>query len=419
LLLWNNNTNGVSFDDDHGVTMTIIGTPSNDTTASASPLPLPQQPRSSPLSVPSAFSSSDLETIKFTRSIFPFNGTIVLADLAPLNIKGGHVTLNIPSKDDVKLVAVQLTNRGPEHAAIIDPVTTFSPRPEETLYISDLKSPASGMNPFTERIDTVSEITNLLLWNNNTNGVSFDDDHGVTMTIIGTPSNDTIKQQRLNLANKTTASLQTPPFQETGQSPPVNAPENNATASFSFMGPAMTSSASQASNASLSGNFTQQPVKTSQAVNVSSETKSEVPIQNFLSVEQQPPVKTKEYSFTNTYDLSIGNNFMSIGDKIFPIRYNISNGSLDIIRFDEDKPPTLYIGDTNTGSEPTKLTIEIPRFILDSKESNGNGDQDFFVHTAQSNREIDSDSNSRVLEITFWNRATIAGTTSSLSNSLP
>jgi hypothetical protein len=144
---------------------------------------------------------------------------------------------------------------------------------------------------------------------------------------------------------------------------------------------------------------------------VSNSLSEEAPIYgDSLSIGQQHPVKTEKNSFTSTYDLSIGN-------KIFPIRYNLSNGSLDNIEFDGSKPPALVISISSPpeSSEYTKLTIEIPRVVLDSRESNGNGDQDFTVLCCpQSNREVYSDSYSRVLEITLYGRVTIVGTTSSL-----
>ena len=65
--------------------------------------------------------------------------------------------MNLPS-NDVKLVAAQITttDKGPEpeHAVVIDPVETFSPKSGETIYHADLKPTVTGVNPFTGKNDT-------------------------------------------------------------------------------------------------------------------------------------------------------------------------------------------------------------------------------------------------------------------------
>jgi hypothetical protein len=140
-----------------------------------------------------------------------------------------------------------------------------------------------------------------------------------------------------------------------------------------------------------------------------------------LSSEQQHPIMVKKHSFTSTYPLSVE---CMVICKTFPIRYNISNGNLDSITYDESGSPSLFItsnNNLNSSDEYAKLTIEIPRTILDSRESNGNSDRDFMVLNAYSNREIYSDSYSRILEIVLYGPAqnpAIIGTTSSQSNPL-
>jgi hypothetical protein len=60
------------------------------------------------------------------------------------------------------------------------------------------------------------------------------------------------------------------------------------------------------------------------------------------------------------------------------------------------------------------LTIEIPRALLDSKDSTGKID-DFMVYGA-ANHEIYADKHSRILELYDAASPTIEGTTSSYSN---
>jgi hypothetical protein len=155
-----------------------------------------------------------VETIKFGRSQFPYNGTIVLADIPPsLNIVGGQVLLNLPS-NDTNLVAAQITNAGIEHAVIVPLIKI--PGTGKSLYSAELKpSPLNGTNPFTGKADSVPTITNLLLWNVNPAGLAFEDDHGVTMTLLLSrplfPSSDSSPSTYNTIPTPTTEILQQGP----------------------------------------------------------------------------------------------------------------------------------------------------------------------------------------------------------------
>ncbi len=59
-----------------------------------------------------------------------------------------------------------------------------SPSPGETLYHTNLGQVITGTNPFTGKVDSISHITDLLLYNNNVASVQFTDDSELTMTII-------------------------------------------------------------------------------------------------------------------------------------------------------------------------------------------------------------------------------------------
>ena len=156
------NPAGVSFDDDHGATATLI-------------LSKPET-GTEPMTNIANFSSVDLETLKFGRSQFSSNGTIILADVSPLKFAGGHVLLNIPdNNNDTKLVAAQITDTGIEHAIVVPLIKAFEPRTGEALYHADLQMSMNGTNPYTGKADLVDNLTDIVLWNNATSGVSFDD----------------------------------------------------------------------------------------------------------------------------------------------------------------------------------------------------------------------------------------------------
>ncbi len=124
----------------------------------------------------------DLETIKLGRSIFSSNGLRPLADVIPFRVIGGHVSLTSPK--NVKLVAATVTSRGVEHAVIIDLTKVRDIKAGESLYQTDLGEVISGTNPFTRSHDTVSNFTDLLLWNNSNSPVLLTDDSQVTMDIV-------------------------------------------------------------------------------------------------------------------------------------------------------------------------------------------------------------------------------------------
>ena len=125
----------------------------------------------------------DLETVRLGNSTFPSGGLRPLADVSPFQIIGGHVSINSPS-DNVNVIVAEITDEGVQHAAILDLKKTVSGIPGETLYHTDLGQTITGTNPFTGKVDTISHITDLLLYNNNVADIQFNDDSEVTMTII-------------------------------------------------------------------------------------------------------------------------------------------------------------------------------------------------------------------------------------------
>lgn len=82
----------------------------------------------------------------------------------------------------MNIIVAQITDSGVQHAVILDLKKTASGIPGETLYHTD--QIITGTNPFTGKPDTISHITDLLLYNNNVANIQFNDDSELTMTII-------------------------------------------------------------------------------------------------------------------------------------------------------------------------------------------------------------------------------------------
>jgi hypothetical protein len=127
----------------------------------------------------------DLETISLGKSVFAAGGIRPLADVFPFHVIGGHISLNSVSGNTVNLIVAQITDSGVEHAVVLNLKQTLNViAGKEILYHTDLGPVISGTNPFTGKPDTVSNISDLILWNNSLNDVIFNDDNAVTMTII-------------------------------------------------------------------------------------------------------------------------------------------------------------------------------------------------------------------------------------------
>ena len=125
----------------------------------------------------------DLETIKLGNR-FQSNALLPLSDTNPFHIVGGHISLNSPS-GKLKIIAATITNNGVQHAVVLDLKKTLgNTNTGDALYHTDLGQVISGTNPFTKRHDTVSQITDILLWNNGRSQIIFGDNSAVTQTII-------------------------------------------------------------------------------------------------------------------------------------------------------------------------------------------------------------------------------------------
>src|SRR3954470_20118334 len=90
-----------------------------------------------------------------------------------------------------------------------------------------------------------------------------------------------------------------------------------------------------------------------------------------------------------------------IKDKTFPIKYNITNGKLLGIIGDKDKTTLVLL--LGSSADNGKLTVELPRNVLDSK---GQGNTDTKYNIKIDNKDVDykevgTNLNARVLQIDF------------------
>ena len=124
----------------------------------------------------------DLETVRLGKSTFASNGFRPVADVTPFRIIGGHVSLSSPKS--VKLVAATISGKNVDHAVIIDLTKVRDVKAGESIYQADLGEVITGTNPFTRQRDTVSDFTDLLLWNNSNSPIMLSDDSEISMAIV-------------------------------------------------------------------------------------------------------------------------------------------------------------------------------------------------------------------------------------------
>jgi hypothetical protein len=124
----------------------------------------------------------DLETVRLGKSTFASNGYRPVADVTPFRIIGGHVSLSSPKS--VKLVAATITGNNVDHAVVIDLTKVRDVKAGESIYQADLGEVITGTNPFTRQRDTVSNFTDLLLWNNSNSPLTLSDDSQISMAVV-------------------------------------------------------------------------------------------------------------------------------------------------------------------------------------------------------------------------------------------
>ena len=127
---------------------------------------------------------SNLITVKLattTSNSMSRNAYLPIGDVAPYHLIGGHITANLPNNHLYVVVAQLSSSNGAiEHAVVLDMIKSQI----SNTYETDLGSQISGTNPLTGKQDTVSDITNLFLWNNGNQQVTFVDANAVAMNLI-------------------------------------------------------------------------------------------------------------------------------------------------------------------------------------------------------------------------------------------
>ena len=111
------------------------------------------------------------------------------------------------------------------------------------------------------------------------------------------------------------------------------------------------------------------------------------------------PGGVRQSQFNMTGFASLAN--LIVNGKMYPVKYNITNGKLLGLVVDKDK--TALVAVLGSQADNGKLTIEIPRNVVDAK-GQGNTDTKFVVRIDEKGvdyKEIATSKNARVLQINF------------------
>jgi hypothetical protein len=181
LLLWNNGTSAIQFAGNDTIAMKAIFEQPQFVTPSITFAGQTSSPAAN-------LGLLQLDSSAGSSSVLSSLGLMPLIDVGPSsNITGGHVSLSSPtgSSDHLKLIAAEITDGGVQHAVAVNLTKTADiTSTGQSLYHSDLRSPFSGINPFTGAQDRVTHFTDLLLWNNGTSSIVFSGDDYLTTEII-------------------------------------------------------------------------------------------------------------------------------------------------------------------------------------------------------------------------------------------
>jgi hypothetical protein len=131
--------------------------------------------------------SMSMWSVSLGKSNFQKDGLRLLANLKPFSTIGTpyilDISLNLPN-GNLSLIAAQITSAGLQHAVIVPINKTAEGAAGESLYQAELGQIITGNNPFTRQPDIISGgATDLLLFNNSTSDIAFNDDNSATMAL--------------------------------------------------------------------------------------------------------------------------------------------------------------------------------------------------------------------------------------------
>jgi hypothetical protein len=143
-------------------------------------------------STPTSCTTPQDKTISLGPGTMANNGLRLLAVFEPCRLVDGSAILNLPSGNNLKLLAIDLEGSGSNivvhKAVVIETQGTQRVTNNQVLYNVGFTGTVTGQSPITENADTIQDINALFLWNDSPRQINFVDDNSIALNAVLSPS---------------------------------------------------------------------------------------------------------------------------------------------------------------------------------------------------------------------------------------
>lgn len=137
---------------------------------------------------PASCTTPQDKTISLGPGTMANNGIRLLAVFEPCRLVDGSAILNLPTGNNLKLLAVDLEGSGSNtevhKAVVIEPPGTQRISNDQILHNVGFSRTVTGQSPITDNIDTIQDINALFLWNDSPGQIDFVNDNSVALNAI-------------------------------------------------------------------------------------------------------------------------------------------------------------------------------------------------------------------------------------------
>ena len=141
---------------------------------------------------PASCTTPQDKTISLGPGAMANNGIRLLAVFEPCRLIDGSAILNLPTGNNLKLLAVDLegsaSNTEVHKAVVIEPPGTQRITNDQILYNVGFSGTVTGQSPITDNIDTIQDINALFLWNDSPGQIDFVSDNSIVFNAVLSPN---------------------------------------------------------------------------------------------------------------------------------------------------------------------------------------------------------------------------------------
>ena len=137
---------------------------------------------------PTSCTTPQEKTISLGPGTMANKGIRVLAVFDPCRLVDGGAILNLPSNNNLKLLAVDLEGSGSNtevHKAVVTGLQRIQRiTNDQILYNVGFRGTVTGESPITDNTDTIQDINALFLWNDSPGQINFVDDNSMALNAV-------------------------------------------------------------------------------------------------------------------------------------------------------------------------------------------------------------------------------------------